>query len=168
MTSSYSIRPTVRVLLINNKQELLLMCVESKEIRSIGKEDSDRFWVTVGGEIEKGETVQQAALRELFEETGIQENEVTLGPIVWLRELDLILYGKQSHIEEQYIVAKTNKQSVTPTQLTEVEKDIVKKLQWFSLVQLVNFSETVYPIGLASLMKNIIDEKYPIDPVLII
>ena len=38
------------------------------------------LWEFPKGGVDKGETVMQAALRELFEETGIQETEVKLVP----------------------------------------------------------------------------------------
>ena len=40
-------------------------------------------WITPGGGIDEGESVVQAAIRELYEETGIRVEAAALGPIIW-------------------------------------------------------------------------------------
>lgn len=133
MSKNYLVRNTVRIVLLNHKDELLLMHIDDPRTRSIGNKYNGSFWVTIGGQIEINETVQEAAVRELFEETGIKRNEVNFGKIIWLRELDLIMYGKPYHIKEKYIAARTNKITVSTTNLTKDEIGVVKKIEWFSL-----------------------------------
>lgn len=55
------------VILINNKNELLL------QLRK-----DNRCWGLSGGSMEIGETLEQVAKRELFEETGLTANSLTL------------------------------------------------------------------------------------------
>ena len=168
MVSNYPIRNTIRIVLLNDKNELLLMHIDDPRTRSIGKKYNGSFWVTVDGQIEQNETVRKSAVRELFEETGITSTEVTFGPVIWLRELDLVLYGKPVHIKEQYILARTNKRVVFPTHLTTDEVDIIKKIQWFSYKDIVSCRETIYPVKLTKLIKGIFAEKYPKKPIKII
>lgn len=168
MTTNYPIRNTVRVVLFNEKNELLLMHIDDPRTRAIGKKYQGGFWVTVGGQIERNETVQKSATRELFEETGIKSPEVTFGPIIWLRELDLVLYGKSVHLKEQYIVAKTKKHHVATTRLTKDERNIIKKIQWFSPHDMVLCKETIYPLGLSTLIEDLAVGKYPEKPITII
>ncbi|CAO0828603.1 hypothetical protein SMICM17S_05170 [Streptomyces microflavus] len=52
---------------------------------------ADDWWFTPGGGVEGDETREQAALRELAEETGI--TEVELGPVLWQRQVLLPLRG---------------------------------------------------------------------------
>ena len=62
-------RRSARVILADNADRLLLF-------------ESDGFWFTPGGGIEPGETIEQAATRELWEETGLLIPPDRLGPVV--------------------------------------------------------------------------------------
>ena len=104
---------SVRIILLNDKNELLLMYVnDSSTTRTDGKYNG-HFWFLIGGEQEKGESVIQTAIRELWEETGLKEAEFKLGPIVWRGEFDLVLAGKNRRMKQKFIVARTNKETVS-------------------------------------------------------
>lgn len=57
-----------------------LMGVRTGTDRDAGK------WAFPGGKIDRGETPQEAAVRELFEETGVRARVVRIGPIVKIPE----------------------------------------------------------------------------------
>lgn len=166
-SKKYPIRNTVRIVLLNDKNQLLLMRVDDPGTHSIGDKYSGSFWVTIGGQQEPGETVTGSALRELTEETGIKKDDVKFGPVVWLRELDLVIYTKPVQIKEQYILAHTIKYEVTPTNLTDYEINIVKELRWFSLDDISNSKETIYPPNLKTLLKDVISNIIPQKPIVI-
>jgi 8-oxo-dGTP pyrophosphatase MutT (NUDIX family) len=71
------VRPAARVLLLDPLGRVLLLRVE----RPYGLPYA--AWLTPGGGLEPGESHEEAALRELREETGI--SGVELGPWVWER-----------------------------------------------------------------------------------
>ena len=68
------LRPAARVLLIDGKDRLLL-------IRA--RLETEEVWLTPGGGVKEGETFEEGALRELWEETGV--GDVDLSPCVWTR-----------------------------------------------------------------------------------
>jgi 8-oxo-dGTP pyrophosphatase MutT (NUDIX family) len=76
------IRSSIRILLINKDNKLLLMRVVDPSTMLIGGTAHPVFWCTIGGKIEINESIEQAAYRELYEETGLTDQDVSFGPIV--------------------------------------------------------------------------------------
>lgn len=156
-----NIRKAVRVLLLNEKKELLLMCVENFDIATPSGKKNQRFWCTIGGGIEVGESIEHAALREIFEETGLEKKSLDLGPIVWHGYVDLILKGILTRLDETFIVAKTKNNHVSLHNPTPDEKQVVTKLKWFSLEDIKKSKEAIFPIILPQYLPDIIAERYP-------
>lgn len=161
----FVIRKAVRVLLLNDKNELLLMLVEDFDISTPEGTRNKRFWCTIGGGIEADESIEQAALREIYEEAGIARENVDLGPVVWFGDVELVLKGKLTRLEESFIVAKTKQKNVFLQAPTEDEKDVVKKLRWFSLEDIQKSTEVIFPIVLLDHLTDVISEKYPERPI---
>jgi ADP-ribose pyrophosphatase YjhB (NUDIX family) len=85
-------RPVVAVgvLLLDGDQVLL---VQRAKPPAVGR------WTVPGGKVELGETLEEAALRELGEETGLN---ATLGPVVEI--LDRVVRGDDGAIEYHYVI----------------------------------------------------------------
>jgi len=160
----FILRKAARVLLLNSKNELLLMYIEDFDISTPEGKRNERFWCTIGGGIESDETIEQAALREIYEETGIAPDAITLGPVVWYSEVDLVLKGIPTRLQESFIVAKTSNPKAFLHQPTHDEKQVVKKLQWFSLEDIENSSDTIFPILLPKHMPAVLSGSYPEKP----
>ena len=69
------------------------MCADDPSTTAKDGKYHGKFWFTVGGKIESGETIIQAAIRELYEETGLEHKDVEFGPVVWFGEVELVLSG---------------------------------------------------------------------------
>ncbi len=159
------IRNSVKIILLNDKQELLLICADDPKVTDLDGKYHGRFWFTIGGEIEKGESIKEAALREVFEETGIKSDEIELGPIIWYGEFDLILKERLTHLKQTFLVAKTKQKEVSLTNLDEWEQKAIKKLAWFSFDDIKNSKEVIYPVVLEQHLPQILLGKYPKSPI---
>ena len=74
------IRKSARVVLLNQHNEILLMCIEGFDVSSVEGIKHPRFWCTIGGGLEESESIQQAVIREIYEETGIACEDIIIGP----------------------------------------------------------------------------------------
>ena len=162
---NYTVRHSIKIILLNETDELLLMHIDDPQTKGVGEDYKGPFWTMIGGQIEPGETVLEASARELFEETGISGKDINFGPIVWFGEYDLILYGTPTHIKQQFIVARTKQKTPSLANLTQAEAKIVKQLAYFSLHDIINSDEIIYPILLPDYLPDIIAGKYPEEPI---
>ncbi len=159
------IRKTVRIILLNDKNELLLMYINDFDISTPDGTKNNKFWCTIGGAVEEGESVEQAALREIYEETGIAKENVTLGPVVWHSTVELVLKGRLTCFDELYMVAITKQTEVSLHVPTEDERQCVKMLKWFSLDDICNSDEIIFPLTLSNYLPAILLRRYPEEPI---
>ena len=156
---------SVRIILLNSKNEVLLMKAEDPKTTEPDGSYHGPFWFLIGGEIEPGEDLATAAYREVFEETGLNRTDIQLGPEVWNGEFLLVLSGKKRLMKQRFLLARTSKDQVNLNLLTDSEKQIVKKLDWFSLDKMERTEEVIYPVGLSDYLSPIIEGKIPQQPI---
>ncbi len=125
-------------------------------------DSADAWWFTPGGGLEGAETREQAALRELREETGI--TEVVLGPLLWRRTCSFSFAGRRWNQDEWYYLARTAQTATVAEGLTELERSSVDGARWWTCAELEATSETVYPTRLASLLRRLLREGPPSVP----
>ena len=153
-------RLTVRVLLLDPDGRLLLMKGRFPGMPPQGA------WFTVGGGAEPGETILQAAVREVQEETGF--SDVQFGPVIWRSDGPLILpSGEPVMMREHFIVAQCAGGEPSRAGWEELERQLVLDLRWWSLDELRACTDVVYPAGLAALLPDVLDGRHPAEPVTI-
>jgi 8-oxo-dGTP pyrophosphatase MutT (NUDIX family) len=160
----YPVRNAVKIVLLNDANELLLMCIDDPTIRSLGKQYGGHFWTLIGGAIEPNESIRQAAEREIFEETGFTTADVEFGAHVWFGEMDLVLYDKPTHIRQEFLVARTKTNDPSLAHLIGREKEVVKKVEWFSLDRIINSGELIYPVRLPEYLPDVLAGRYSPEP----
>ena len=165
--SELKTRNSIKIVLLNSKNELLLLSTDDKSITNKDGSYNGKFRQLVGGKIEDGETPIEASKRELFEETGLSENDVTFGDVIWKGELDLNMKGSMTHINQCFIYAKTSRENVTLKNLTDEEKPVIKSLEWLSLEQIKNSNDIIYPVVLPEYLPDIINGNFPEETLII-
>jgi 8-oxo-dGTP pyrophosphatase MutT (NUDIX family) len=78
------IRPSARVVLLDDADRLLMLRIHDPSATRGPNPITADFWLLVGGGVQPGETYEQAAYREVIEETGMQD--VSIGRCVWTQE----------------------------------------------------------------------------------
>jgi 8-oxo-dGTP pyrophosphatase MutT (NUDIX family) len=152
-------RRVARVVLLDPDDRILLM-------HGFEPDDPDRtWWFTPGGGLEGDESREEAARREVTEETGI--SDITLGPLLWKRICSFPFDGRRWEQDEWYFLARTDRTDTHLKGLTELEQRSVTGLRWWTSAELLATRETVYPTRLGGLLRTLLDEGPPRVPLVL-
>ncbi|WP_338701002.1 NUDIX hydrolase [Streptomyces sp. Q6] len=157
------LRKVARVVLLDPENRVLLLHGHEPD------DSADDWWFTPGGGLEGDETRDQAALRELAEETGI--TDVELGPVLWRRICSFPFDGRRWDQDEWYFLARTTSTAahavINEKGLTDLERRSVAGARWWTYRELAEAHETVYPTRLAELLNRLLVEGPPSRPLVL-
>ena len=144
-------RVAARVLLVNGDDRLLLL-------RGFDPATpAERYWFTVGGGLDEGESFVDAAVRELFEETGLRlPPEELVGP-VRREHTDIPFDGRWYRQEQEFFVARVATWEVSLAGLDAEEMACVDGHRWWSVSDLESTTESFYPTDLVRLFSDILE-----------
>lgn len=112
--------------------------------------DRPPFWVTAGGECEPGESFEDAARRELFEETGITANPGA--QIARTTPEFTTVEGEEVQADERYFLIRVPDQTISTAHHTALERKVMTQHRWFTLAQLADWHEALFPENLADII----------------
>ena len=110
------------------------------------------FWVTAGGECEPDETFEEAARRELLEETGIT---VDPGPQIARMTPEFItVEGEPVQADERFFLVRVDEARIDTSRHTALEQELMTQHRWFTLAELESWDEAVFPVNLADMIRS--------------
>jgi 8-oxo-dGTP pyrophosphatase MutT (NUDIX family) len=147
------------LLVIDPRDRLLLMCWRHAVVRS----PSGEVWITPGGGVDAGETYEQAALRELREETGI--TDVPLGPCVWTREHTFDFNSVKLRQVERFYVVRIGDVPLTRDGWTNTEHESITDVRWWTVDEIAASDAWFAPRNLAALLPPVIAGQCGDEPI---
>jgi 8-oxo-dGTP pyrophosphatase MutT (NUDIX family) len=140
-------RSSAKVLLVDSLDRALLSSGIDRT-----KPEIAPWWFPVGGGIAANESPEEAAIRETFEETGLVISDP--GEVVYKRRSDWDFEGIEYDQEEWYFVVRVDHFEPNLAALTEVERATLRGFRWWSIGDLRDTTEKVFPEGLSELLER--------------
>ncbi len=138
------IRPSARIIVISAAGRVLLFRFDVA--------DRPPFWVTPGGECDAGESFEEAAQRELFEETGI-----TADPgeqIARTTPQFTTVEGERVQADERYFLLRVEDEAISTAHHTALEQKVMTQHRWFELNELATWPEAIFPENLRAIIED--------------
>jgi len=150
-------RENARVILIGPGDRVFLM-------RITDPDGSGSVWITPGGGVHPGETLQEAARRELREETGIEAMD--LSPAVWTRDGTIHWDGRWWHEVETFFVCRVDRQDVdVERNVAEPEHRYLSDHRWWAVEEIERSNERFSPRRFGELLPRVLEGSIPPIPI---
>jgi 8-oxo-dGTP pyrophosphatase MutT (NUDIX family) len=160
VSDALPVRLSSRVVLIDSADRILL-------IEHIADHPRDAafgtVWVPPGGGLESGESLEDAALRELWEETGLRLPSV--GPLLWTRRSVFPFAGSPMVIAEHFFLGRVGSHDVADhVNPDELERENIRGARWWAVPEIQASPFLFAPKRLGNLLEPVLRGIYPPAP----
>lgn len=150
------VRLAVKLLLLDADDRLLL--IHAKDQRA-----ALECWYPVGGGVELGESLHEAATREAYEETGL--TALPPGRHVWRRDHTYEYDGRVVPVHEEWLLHKVNHFEPVPAKLSHHETRSILGFRWWRSQELAESTDTIFPPQLGRLTMDLLTDGVPTTPI---
>jgi 8-oxo-dGTP pyrophosphatase MutT (NUDIX family) len=112
------------------------------------------YWATPGGALEEDESFEEAARRELFEETGIRMDVAD----AQVADQEFVLQlpdGEYVVAEERFFLVRAAGQTLSQDHWTPLEREVMADHHWWSVDELMSTNEVIFPETLGAILAGI-------------
>jgi len=138
-------------LLINNGSVLLI------KGRDPARPEAGTWWLTPGGGIEDGESIEDALVREILEETGLVLPAERVGSIVATRVAEFEFDELEYRQSESFFAIEVDEFVPHAHGWDAIEQRALLDHRWWTLDELRSTTELVYPRELAAVVEAVLD-----------
>ena len=111
------------------------------------------YWFTVGGGAQRDESLAEAAVRELREETGLAAQPEDLGDPVWHEVAEFSFDGTRYRQEQDFFLLRVGSPDVSADGRDDEEAAVIDGHRWWTLSELEATTESYYPPELPGLLR---------------
>jgi 8-oxo-dGTP pyrophosphatase MutT (NUDIX family) len=152
-------RPTARILLVDALERILLFRIWLDGERAA----RGRVWITPGGGVQPGESLAEAAARELREETGLRLDPVDLGPVV-ARSSGEWGQRRRYRAVDWFFHVRVPELAVDTAGFMPEERRLVTGHRWWTRAEIELATEPILPFGLLPLLERLFAGERPEPP----
>lgn len=149
-------RTAARVLLIDGQDRVLLF--GNNQWRP-----GITLWLTPGGGVDDGETLEAAAVREVWEETGLES--IALGPLVWVRSFTFRFQENHFAQSEHFFVARCETFEPDGANRLDYEAPFLALHRWWSVGEIAASKDYFVPRRLGLLLPALLAGEFPPEPI---